>query len=197
MTVTLSFLHVDASHCRAPRTPVPEPPSTPLLPREQGLLQRFVFVVILLGESNTQGRLPRETGNRQSALPGHRTGAPGVHINKRPGYQLLESKVRVFVAPPIQDILACPVRFVLYVSCVYSHFCGQLKPYVASAAHVPRKEANGIFRGMPGPGLTPEHFLASARRYTDQQLEKKKAEKNQETLPAAAADARSAVASAS
>ncbi|KAJ7759133.1 hypothetical protein B0H16DRAFT_1370139 [Mycena metata] len=119
-------------------------------------------------------------GNRQSALPGHRTGAPGVHINKRPGYQLLESKVRVFVAPPIEDILACP-----------------LKPYVASAAHVPRKEANGIFRGMPGPGLTPEHFLASAQRYTDQQLEKKKAEKNQQTLPAAAADARSAVAPAS
>jgi large subunit ribosomal protein L41 len=50
------------------------------------------------------------TGNRQAALPGHRTGAPGVHINKRPGYQLLESRVRVFVAPPIDDILACPVR---------------------------------------------------------------------------------------
>ncbi|KAJ7180793.1 hypothetical protein C8R46DRAFT_1070628 [Mycena filopes] len=98
-------------------------------------------------------------GNRQSALPGHRTGAPGIHVNKRIGYKLLESKVRVFVAPPIQDILACP-----------------LKPYVADGAFAPRKQANGIFHGMPNRGLTPEHFLATARKYNDDRWEKRRQE---------------------
>ncbi|KAF7356445.1 hypothetical protein MVEN_00977600 [Mycena venus] len=88
-------------------------------------------------------------GNRQAALPGHRTGAPGVHINKRPGYKLLESRVRVFVAPPIDDILASP-----------------LKPYVAEGTPVPWKTKNGVFAGMPDAGLTPEHFLKSARKYS-------------------------------
>jgi hypothetical protein len=49
-------------------------------------------------------------GNRQSSLPGHRTGAPGVHVNERPGYKLLESRVRVFVAPRIDEILGSAVR---------------------------------------------------------------------------------------
>ncbi|KAJ7224101.1 hypothetical protein GGX14DRAFT_424227 [Mycena pura] len=87
-------------------------------------------------------------GNRQAALPGHRTGAPGVHINKRPGYELRESRVRVFVAPPIQEILDSP-----------------LKPYVAQRARVPRSRRDGVFHGMPDGGLTPEHFLAAARKY--------------------------------
>ncbi|KAJ6581683.1 hypothetical protein B0H19DRAFT_930609 [Mycena capillaripes] len=54
-------------------------------------------------------------GNRQAALPGHRTGAPGVHIGRRPGYRLLDNKVRVFVAPPIDQILTSSVRFTLRV----------------------------------------------------------------------------------
>ncbi|KAJ6488064.1 hypothetical protein DFH09DRAFT_1209894 [Mycena vulgaris] len=88
-------------------------------------------------------------GNRQAALPGgHRTGAPGVHVNKRPGYILLESKVRVFVAPPIQDILE-----------------SKLKPYVSTRVRIPESKKNGVFRGMPNSGLTPEHFLKSARKY--------------------------------
>ncbi len=41
----------------------------------------------------------------------------------------------------------------------------QLKPYVARGAYVDRKEQHGVFKKMPGPGLTPEHFLESARKY--------------------------------
>ncbi|KAJ7491988.1 hypothetical protein FB451DRAFT_1022555 [Mycena latifolia] len=104
-----------------------------------------------VARSRFQGRRPLKAfmankdfykGNRQAALPGgHRTGAPGVHINRRPGYLLLGSKVRVFVAPPIEDILNCP-----------------LKPYVSRRVRVPESQKNGVFHGMPSNGLTPEHF---------------------------------------
>ncbi|CAK5267770.1 unnamed protein product [Mycena citricolor] len=89
-------------------------------------------------------------GNRQAALTGHRTGAPGVHVNKRPGYQLLEDKVRVFVAPPIDEIIN-----------------SELKPYVAQRVKPFKARAlkNGAFARMPDSGLTPEHFLASSRAY--------------------------------
>ncbi|KAK7025147.1 hypothetical protein R3P38DRAFT_2952953 [Favolaschia claudopus] len=110
-----------------------------------------------IARSRFKGRRPLQSfmankdyykGNRQASLPGHRTGAPGVHIGKRPGYKLLESKVRVFVAPPIDQIIASP-----------------LKPYVADGVPLPWKEKNGVFAGMPAAGLTAEHFLKSARRY--------------------------------
>ncbi|KAJ7504238.1 hypothetical protein B0H11DRAFT_1656737, partial [Mycena galericulata] len=92
-------------------------------------------------------------GNRQSALPGgHRTGAPGVHINSRPGYRLLEDRVRVFVAPPIDDILN-----------------SKLKPYVAPRVWISHRDKDGVFHGMPDSGLTPAHFLASARRFHEAQ----------------------------
>ncbi|KAJ7091482.1 hypothetical protein B0H15DRAFT_883869 [Mycena belliarum] len=98
-------------------------------------------------------------GNRQAALPGgHRTGAPGVHVNHRPGYLLLEDKVRVFVAPPIQDIINCP-----------------LKPYVSRRVRIPESQKNGIFRGMPDSGLTPAHFLSAARKYTLEEARMKSA----------------------
>ncbi|KAF7370446.1 hypothetical protein MSAN_00676300 [Mycena sanguinolenta] len=93
--------------------------------------------------------LIRNAGNRQAFLPGHRTGAPGVHINRQPGYQLLESKVRVFVAPSISGVLASP-----------------LKPYVADGVPVPWKDRYGIFAGIPSTGLTAEHFLKTARKYS-------------------------------
>ncbi|KAJ7781941.1 hypothetical protein DFH07DRAFT_792031 [Mycena maculata] len=104
-------------------------------------------------------------GNRQSSLPGHRTGAPGVHINSRPGYRLLEERVRVFVAPPIDDILNC-----------------RLKPYVFPRVRIPHAQTNGVFRGMPDSGLTPAHFLASARRFHE-------AKANAAPAPAAPEDA--------
>nr|GAT42429.1 predicted protein [Mycena chlorophos] len=85
-------------------------------------------------------------GNRQSALPGHRTGAPGVHVNRRVGYKLLESRVRVFVAPPIQDILESP-----------------LKPYVEPRTRPKQKQ--GVFSDMPDGGMNPAYFLQTARKY--------------------------------
>ncbi|KAF8216698.1 hypothetical protein K438DRAFT_1953600 [Mycena galopus ATCC 62051] len=124
-----------------------------------------------VARSRFKGRRPLQSfmankdyykGNRQASLPGHRTGAPGVHINKRPGYQLLENKVRVFVAPPISEILASP-----------------LKPYVADGVPVPWKEKNGVFRGMPQNGLTPEHFLKSARKYSAAKAEPAREETNE------------------
>ncbi|KAJ7066468.1 hypothetical protein C8F01DRAFT_981175 [Mycena amicta] len=87
-------------------------------------------------------------GNRQSALPGHRTGAPGVHVNNRPGYKLLDSRVRVFVAPPIQDILDSP-----------------LKPYVEARTPPKAKAKQGVFRDMPDGGMNPAYFLKTARKY--------------------------------
>ncbi|KAJ7634919.1 hypothetical protein FB45DRAFT_1025825 [Roridomyces roridus] len=90
-------------------------------------------------------------GNRQAALPGHRTGAPGVHVRGRPGYRLLESRVRVFVAPPIDDILN-----------------SKLKPYVSPRVRLPHNVANGVFRGMPDSGLTPAHLLATTRRLSEE-----------------------------
>jgi large subunit ribosomal protein L41 len=52
------------------------------------------------------------TGTRQAFLPGgHRTGAPGKHvIGGKAKYRLIDEKVRVFVAPPIEEIATSPVR---------------------------------------------------------------------------------------
>ncbi|KAF8979047.1 hypothetical protein BDQ17DRAFT_1394619 [Cyathus striatus] len=56
--------------------------------------------------------LTSKRGTRQAFLPGgHRTGAPGVHvIGGKAKYRLLDEKVRVYVSPPIEDILNSPVR---------------------------------------------------------------------------------------
>ncbi|EIN08689.1 hypothetical protein PUNSTDRAFT_69135 [Punctularia strigosozonata HHB-11173 SS5] len=52
-------------------------------------------------------------GTRQAYLPGgHRTGAPGKHVVRgKAKYRLLDEKVRVFVAPPIDQIVNSAVRF--------------------------------------------------------------------------------------
>jgi hypothetical protein len=51
--------------------------------------------------------LPTLLGNRAAYLPqGHRTGAPGKHIIGGKGnYRLIDEKVRIFIAPPIEEIL--------------------------------------------------------------------------------------------
>jgi len=51
------------------------------------------------------------TGTRQAFLPGgHRTGAPGAHVvGGKAKYRLIDEKVRVFVAPPLEEIKASPV----------------------------------------------------------------------------------------
>ena len=52
------------------------------------------------------------TGTRQAFLPGgHRTGAPGKHVVRgKAKYRLVDEQVRVFVAPPIEEIQASAVR---------------------------------------------------------------------------------------
>lgn len=69
----------------------------------KGSLYRFTIVLCVLTVL---------LGTRQAFLPGgHRTGAPGKHVVRgRAKYRLLDEKVRVFVAPPIEDIVASPVN---------------------------------------------------------------------------------------
>lgn len=52
-------------------------------------------------------------GTRQAYLPGgHRTGAPGKHIIGGSGnYRIIDEKVRVFIAPSIDEIKASPVSW--------------------------------------------------------------------------------------
>ncbi|KAF8070047.1 hypothetical protein FPV67DRAFT_998501 [Lyophyllum atratum] len=95
-------------------------------------------------------------GTRQAFLPGGlRTGAPGKHvIGGKAKYRLLDDKVRVFVAPPLEELLSSP-----------------LKPYVSSAVRLSRKEAQaalGPFRDARG--LSPEHLLKLGREYTASQI---------------------------
>ena len=51
-------------------------------------------------------------GTRQAFLPkGTRTGAPGRHVvGGKAKYRLIDEKVRVFVAPPLEQIVNSPVR---------------------------------------------------------------------------------------
>jgi large subunit ribosomal protein L41 len=91
-------------------------------------------------------------GTRQAFLPGgRRTGAPGKHVVRgKAKYRLLDEKVRVYVAPPIQDIESSP-----------------LKPYVALGTRLSKSEESALFGHFTGPmGLTPQHFLRVAREYT-------------------------------
>ncbi|TFK19933.1 hypothetical protein FA15DRAFT_674016 [Coprinopsis marcescibilis] len=88
-------------------------------------------------------------GTRQAFLPGgHRTGAPGKHVvGGKAKYRLIDEKVRVFVAPPIQTIKNSP-----------------LKPYVSVKVNLTKEEERlpyGRFRAAGG--LTPQHFLRVSR----------------------------------
>ncbi|TFK61352.1 hypothetical protein BDN72DRAFT_883200, partial [Pluteus cervinus] len=91
-------------------------------------------------------------GNRQAFLPGgHRTGAPGKHVIRgKAKYRLLDEKVRVYVAPSLEEIEST-----------------LLKPYVAVGVHLSNAQERAVFGKFPGPrGLTPQHFLKIAREHT-------------------------------
>ncbi|KAH7906771.1 hypothetical protein BJ138DRAFT_1161849 [Hygrophoropsis aurantiaca] len=70
------------------------------------------FTAVCLSKASRRALTPKRgnkdfyKGTRQAFLPGgHRTGAPGKHIiSGRGNYRLLDEKVRVFVAPSIEDI---------------------------------------------------------------------------------------------
>ncbi|KAM5540181.1 hypothetical protein V8D89_006321 [Ganoderma adspersum] len=91
-------------------------------------------------------------GTRQAFLPGgHRTGAPGKHVVRgKAKYRLVDEKVRVFVAPPIQDLENSSLK--AYVSTTVN----------ASATKVFNKELYG--GKLPRGGLTGEYFYKIARR---------------------------------
>ncbi|TFL01522.1 hypothetical protein BDV98DRAFT_529233 [Pterulicium gracile] len=98
-------------------------------------------------------------GTGQARLPGgHRTGAPGEHVIRgQAKYRLLDEKVRVFVAPPIESINASP-----------------LKPYVSASVILKKTEERKVFGKLPVMGLTAQHFLdvSMARNKTATALEK-------------------------
>ncbi|KAF9528637.1 hypothetical protein CPB83DRAFT_854004 [Crepidotus variabilis] len=91
-------------------------------------------------------------GTRQAFLPGGpRTGAPGRHVVRgKAKYRLMDDKVRVYVAPTLEDIVSTP-----------------LKPYVAIGKKLTLDQEIQLFGKFRGPkGITPEHFLRVAREHT-------------------------------
>ena len=93
-------------------------------------------------------------------------------------YRLVDEKVRVFVAPPIQDIESSAVRMRIPCSsiivltvrpCTLPSVSPppQLKPYVSTTvrASVSKEFNKELYGGkLPRGGLTPEHFFKVARR---------------------------------
>ncbi|KAL0955086.1 hypothetical protein HGRIS_004003 [Hohenbuehelia grisea] len=87
-------------------------------------------------------------GTGQAFLPGgHRTGAPGVHVVRgKAKYRLVDSKVRIFVAPPINELETTA-----------------LKPYVSSQVRLTKPEERQIYGKLPPQGLTGAHLLKILR----------------------------------
>ncbi|PPR01118.1 LOW QUALITY PROTEIN: hypothetical protein CVT26_016060 [Gymnopilus dilepis] len=91
-------------------------------------------------------------GTRQAFLPGgRRTGAPGKHVVRgKAKYRLLDEKVRVYVAPPLEEIESSP-----------------LKPYVALGTKLSQDEERAVWgKFRTTGGLSAEHFLRVSREYT-------------------------------
>ena len=99
---------------------------------------------------------------------GHRTGAPGKHvISGKAKYRLLDEKVRVFVAPPIEDIEQSPVRMNTASNTdSHSNYLRvlQLKAYVSTKVPVSRSFTQELYGKLPRGGLTAEHYYKIAPR---------------------------------
>jgi large subunit ribosomal protein L41 len=108
------------------------------------------------------------TGTRQAYLPGgRRTGAPGKHVVRgKAKYRLLDEKVRFFVAPPVEEINASPVRpdFSSSWPLRLTHPWGQLRPYVDLNARLTNEQKREIFGKLPRGGMTGEHYFQNAPR---------------------------------
>ncbi|KAE9397665.1 hypothetical protein BT96DRAFT_859929 [Gymnopus androsaceus JB14] len=94
-------------------------------------------------------------GTRQAFLPGgHRTGAPGKHVIRgKAKYRILDEKVRVFVAPPLEAIESSP-----------------LKPYVHTSVRLTKSQESasyGKFKAVGG--LTAEHYFKLLRTKAGEQ----------------------------
>ncbi|KZT13228.1 uncharacterized protein LAESUDRAFT_754218 [Laetiporus sulphureus 93-53] len=72
-------------------------------------------------------------GTGQAFLPGgHRTGAPGKHVVRgKAKYRLVDEKVRVFVAPSIEDIKNT-----------------KLRPYVDISFNLSKEEKDGVYKRL-------------------------------------------------
>ncbi|KAG6330887.1 hypothetical protein ID866_8201 [Astraeus odoratus] len=103
-------------------------------------------------------------GTRQAALPGgHRTGAPGRFIIRGSGkYRLLDEKVRVFVAPHIDEIEKC-----------------ELKPYVHAETHVSSSQRKELYSMMPLPPGVPSSHWREARIRNRAIAEERRASKSE------------------
>lgn len=105
-------------------------------------------------------------GTRQAYLPGgHRTGAPGKHVVRgKAKYRLLDDRVRVFVAPPIEEIEAFAVSPVSLFPLPSLNVFKQLKPYVAKGSFLTPSERDAAIGRFPAAGgLTPKFFLDAMR----------------------------------
>ena len=128
-------------------------------------------------------------GTRQASLPGLRTGAPGKYFGKGQGsYRLLDERVRVYVAPPVEELNSTRVRCsslhntvffrsatFLRVHHIHSPFKryfrdmrlikhSQLKPYVPWMTHfTPEQMTEQPFGKLPQGGLTGQIYLDYAR----------------------------------
>jgi len=115
-------------------------------------------------------KLTSSTGTRQAFLPGgHRTGAPGKHvIGGKAKYRLVDEKVRVFVAPPLSEILSTPASSVvlswtrILIITDLDDF-SQLKPYVARNVHLTKSEKRGVLGKLPPGGLQGAQLLELSR----------------------------------
>jgi large subunit ribosomal protein L41 len=93
-------------------------------------------------------------GNRQTVLPGSgRTGAPGRHVIRgKAKYEIDDTKVRIFVAPPPHVLETSDVS--VYNECntrvSTRSFYFQLKPYVTANAKLSEKLEKRFMKGRKG-----------------------------------------------
>ncbi|TFK46768.1 hypothetical protein OE88DRAFT_1811586 [Heliocybe sulcata] len=83
-------------------------------------------------------------GTRQAFLPGgHRTGAPGKFVIRgKAKYRLVDEQVRVFVAPPIEELNNT-----------------KLKPYVDATSRLSREQRREIYGKFDKAGFDGKRYL--------------------------------------
>ena len=133
---------------------------------ETKTITKVLYIALPLLCANT---LARHKTGLSSRWPSHRR--PGKHVIRgRAKYRLLDEKVRVFVAPPIEEIVASPVSHSVVCSSVVSNFkpsSPQLKPYVSIGKKLSTDQERAVFSKFHGVGgITPAHFLRVAREHT-------------------------------
>ena len=100
-------------------------------------------------------------GNRQTVLPGSgRTGAPGRHVIRgKAKYEIDDTKIRIFVAPPphVLETSDVSIHESMQYSCFDAFFLFQLKPYVTAKADLSEKLEKRFMKGRKC--LTGKNYL--------------------------------------